>query len=83
MADIPTLMQVRRENKLESRQLADTASVELRIEYLAEIGGQIEEKEAIKLLKALSYLTKKHYTLQNVQINIRGDNCDEQWSGKR
>jgi hypothetical protein len=47
MSEFPSLMRIRKENNLTSRQLADAAGVELRIEYLAEIDGRIEEEEAI------------------------------------
>src|SRR5713226_4530382 len=59
MEEIQTLMQVRRENNLTSRQLADAAGIPLRVEYLAEIGGLVEEMEAGLLLEAISKLTSK------------------------
>jgi hypothetical protein len=68
-----TLMQVRRESKLTSRQLANAAGVPLHVEYLAEIGGLVGKVEAESLLGALSHLTGKEYTLQNVQIAVRED----------
>ena len=71
MEEIQTLMQVRRENNLTSRQLADAAGIPLRVEYLAEIGGLVEEMEAGLLLEAVSNLTGKQYTLKNVQVNIK------------
>jgi len=71
MPESPTLMQVRRENDLTSRQLADAAGIPLREEYLAEIGGLVDEEDALKILEALCHLTSKHYTRKNVQINIR------------
>jgi hypothetical protein len=42
------------------QQLADAAGVPLRIAYLAEIGGQVEEVEARLLLEALSNLHLRH-----------------------
>jgi len=71
MEEIQTLMQVRRENNLTSRQLADAAGVPLRVAYLAEIGGLVEEIDAKLLLEALSKLTGKQYTLKDVQMNIK------------
>ena len=71
MTELPSLMHVRQANNLTSRQLADAAGVPLRVEYLAEIGGRVEETEVSLLLEALSKLTGNQYTLQNVQINVR------------
>ena len=66
-----TLMDVRKASDLTSRQLADAAGVPLRVEYLAEIGGVIEEIDARRLLEALSNLTGKRYTVKDVEINVR------------
>jgi len=71
MKEPQTLMQARRDNNLTSRQLADVAGVPLRVEYVAEIGGLVEEMEAEQLLEALSHLAGKHYTLKDVQVNIK------------
>jgi len=71
MRELPSLMQVRREHDLTSRQLADAAGIPLRVEYVAEIGGLVEEMEAGLLLEAVSNLTGKQYTLKNVQVNIK------------
>jgi len=72
MEELPTLMKVRQAHDLTSRQLADAAGVPLRVEYVAEIGGLVEEVDAGLLLEAVSNLTGKHYTLKNVQMNIKG-----------
>jgi hypothetical protein len=71
MSELSSLMQVRQAHNLTSRQVSEAAGVPLRVEYLAEIGGRVEEAEAILLLAALSKLTGKQYTLQNVQIHVR------------
>ncbi len=65
-AKLPTIQQIRREYKLTSRVVAATADVEFRTEYLLEIGGFVEQAEALKVLQALSMLTGMHYTLENV-----------------
>ena len=71
MVELPTLMNIRQENNLTSRQLADAAGVPLRVAYLAEIGGLVEEIDAKLLLEALSKLSGKQYTLNTVQMNVK------------
>ena len=68
---VTELMRIRREHKLTSAQLAEAAGVPLRVVYLCEIGGLVEEEEARKVLKALSRLTGKVYTLETIELNIK------------
>lgn len=65
------LMRIRREHNLTSAQLAEAAVVPLRVVYLGEIDGLVEEEDARKILKALSRLTGKVYTLETVELNIK------------
>ncbi len=67
---LPTLQEVRRKTAQTSRQLAEAAGVPLRIEYLMEIGGSVEQKDAERILEALSRLTGETYSLNNVQVNL-------------
>ena len=70
---LPTLQQVRRDHGLTSRTLADEAGVELRIEYLMEIGGVVNRADAQRVLQALSRLTHTHYTEHDLGgLCIRG-----------
>lgn len=69
-ADLPTLMQVRREHDLTSQQLAQAAGVPLFVEYRAEIGAAVTGEEAEKLLRALSRLTGQHYTQEQVHLLV-------------
>jgi hypothetical protein len=62
----PTIQQIRREHKLTSRVVAETADIEFSTEYLLEIGAFVEQADALKVLQALSMLTGERYTLENV-----------------
>jgi len=66
-ATLPTIQQIRREHNLTSRVVAEAAGIEFHIEYLLEIGGLVERGSALKVLQALSTLTGKQYTLENVR----------------
>lgn len=63
---LPTIQQIRRDYNLTSRLVAQTANVEFRTEYLLEIGAFVEQADVLKVLDALSTLTGKHYTMENV-----------------
>ena len=71
------LSRIRREHHLTSAQLAEAAGIPLRFVYLAEIGGLIAEEEAHQILKALSRLTGKIYTLETIDLNITERNSYE------
>jgi len=68
-----TLQQIRRETSLTSRQLAETAGVPLRTEYMMEIGGHVAFEDAIKVLDALSQLTGRVHTLEELHINLASE----------
>ena len=69
---LPTLQQVRREHNLTSRAVAEAAGVELRIEYLMEIGGMVSLADAQRVLQALSRLAHRPYTQEDLRgISIR------------
>ena len=61
-----TILEIRREHNITSRAVAEAAGVEFRTEYLLEIGGIVERTDALKILQALSILTGKYYTEDNV-----------------
>jgi hypothetical protein len=63
---LPTIQQIRRKYSLTARVVATTAKVEFGTEYLLEIGGFVEQIDALKVLQALSTLTGENYTLENV-----------------
>ncbi|HLZ60428.1 MAG TPA: hypothetical protein VKR06_26080 [Ktedonosporobacter sp.] len=65
------LLRIRREHNLTSAQLAEVADLPLRVVYLGEIGGLVDEEDARKILKALSRLTGKIYTLETIALNIK------------
>jgi hypothetical protein len=65
-AKLPTIQQIRREHNLTSRVVATAADVEFSTEYLLEIGAFVDQRDALKVLEALSMLTGEHYTLENV-----------------
>ncbi|QBD78741.1 hypothetical protein EPA93_23250 [Ktedonosporobacter rubrisoli] len=70
LATKPTLRQVLTESHIQADRLALVAGTGASIEYLAEIGVPIAEKHANALLRALSQLTHKTYTLNDVAIKI-------------
>ena len=67
---LPSLQELRRKTNLTSRQIAEIANVPLRIEYLMEIGGSVEQKDAERILGAFSQLTGEAYSLSNVQVHL-------------
>ncbi len=77
-AKLPTIQQIRREYNLTSRVVAATANVEFSTEYLLEIGAFVEQRDALKVLQALSTLTGEQYTLENV-----GGLCTSTLSGMK
>lgn len=64
---LPTLQDIRREYGISSRALAEAAGLELRVEYLMEIGGPVSRADAARVLQALSSLTNKHYTEKDIR----------------
>ena len=68
--DLPTLQALRRKHALTSRQLAEAVGVPLRVEYLMEIGGVVEQTDAEQILEALSHLTGERYSLNTVQVTL-------------
>lgn len=67
---LPTLQALRRKTPLTAREVAETAGVPLRIEYVMEIGGLVSQQEAEKVLAAFSRLTGEPYSLTNVQVHL-------------
>jgi hypothetical protein len=67
---LPTLQELRRKAALTSRQLAEAAGIPLRVEYLMEIGGRVSQDDAEQILAALSRLTGREYSLNNVQVSL-------------
>jgi len=65
------LLYIRREHHLTTAQLAETADLPLRVVYLGEIGGLVDEEDGRKILNALSLLTGKIYTLETIELNIK------------
>ncbi|HLZ63211.1 MAG TPA: hypothetical protein VKR06_40280 [Ktedonosporobacter sp.] len=81
---VTELMRIRRACGLTVGQLAELAEVPLRVEYLCEIGGWVEEEDARKVLNALSAFTGKYYSLETVSLNIkRKENEDDQEIAQR
>ena len=71
---MPTLQDIRREYNISSRALAEAAGLELRVEYLMEIGGPVSRENAERVLQALSSLTNKLYTDRDIRgLYIRED----------
>lgn len=66
----PSLMEVRQQHHLSSRELAVAAGVPLRIEYLMEIGGRVSREHATQILGALSEMVGRRYDLHNVEICV-------------
>ena len=68
---ITNLMRIRQAHNLTSRQIADKAGLPLRIEYVAEIGGLIQEEDASKIANALSTLAGKHYPVETLGLALK------------
>jgi hypothetical protein len=68
---ITALMNIRREHGLTTAQLAQAAHVPLRVVYLCEIGGWVDEADAGKVAQALSRLVGKLYTLEMLEVNLK------------
>ena len=62
----PTLMTLRRELNLEAKRVADAAGVPLRVEYQMEIGAPVERGHAASIMDAISRLSKKTFTINDV-----------------
>ena len=71
------LMRIRREWGLTAGYLAQQAGVPLRVEYLCEIGGWVDEEDARKVLNALSASTGAYYSLETVSLNIKPKEMDD------
>jgi len=67
---LPTLQALRRKTQLSSREVAEAAGVPLRIEYVMEIGGVVDQEDAEKVLAAFSRLTGHEYSLKTVSVNL-------------
>ncbi len=65
------LMRIRREHGLTSQQVAEAAGLPLRIEYLCEIGVEIEEEDVQKIVLAMQRLTGCNYTREQLGIGYK------------
>lgn len=65
------LTQIRQSHNLTSQQVADQAGLLLRVEYVAEIGGLVEQEEAEAIARALSEITGKYYTVAMLGLTIK------------
>lgn len=65
-----TIKAIREAHQISLEQLAKAANVEMRVAYVAGIGGQISAGEAEKLLKALSEITGKRFTRTDVKLKV-------------
>lgn len=61
---------IRQRHGLTAQQIAETAGVPLRVEYLMEIGGHVSKDDAKKVMQALSVLTGDHSKLSNIRITL-------------
>lgn len=75
---ITALMNIRREHGLTTAQLAQAAHVPLRVVYLCEIGGWVDEADAGKVAQALSRLVGKLYTLEMLEVNLKAHVSESQ-----
>ncbi|HLZ62214.1 MAG TPA: hypothetical protein VKR06_35155 [Ktedonosporobacter sp.] len=75
---LKALMKIRQEHHLTTAELAQEAGVPLRVAYLCEIGGWVDEEEARKVVNALSRLTEKFYTLEMLGLNLKAQAPDNE-----
>lgn len=63
---LPTLRQIRRAHYISARDLADAARIPLQTIYAMETGDTVSAEDAIKVLHALSLMTGRCYTFEQI-----------------
>ena len=61
---------IRQRHGLTAQQIAETAGVPLRVEYLMEIGGHVSKNDAKKVMQALSALTGDRSKFSDIRITL-------------
>lgn len=64
----PTLLSLRQQTKITTQEVADKAGVSLTQAYVVEIGGFTDREIAEKVIRAFSYLSGMHYTLDDIRL---------------
>ncbi|MBE3558519.1 MAG: hypothetical protein IMW89_04750 [Ktedonobacteraceae bacterium] len=82
------MREIRRQHDIGLDQLAELAGLPKRSVYLLEIGWPTEEAEAWRVLEALSRLSNRLYTLDDVRVKLKSSQQEsngrrEKKSGRR